>query len=135
MMKEQTSEFLLGYLFGELERKIVKDIAGKSTILNACPQGKFVAQIPLLWFGVRNPNYVHPDKRADVVSLMEELCCEVDKKLKDIFPKRIFATVPRIEKQHVFFMTTMVEDRRKMTLSQIEDALGYKITLVSEVTK
>ncbi len=135
MMQAQSTEFLLGYLFNDIERKIIKDITGKQQPYTHMPPNTFAAQIPLLWFGAKNPNYIHPSTRITLTAVANELCLELDKKLRDIFPKRIFHTIARMDGRYFVFLTTMVEDRRKLTVSQIEDLLGYKVTIVSEEDK
>lgn len=135
MMQQQSPEFLLGYLFSEQERKIIKELSGRSEPYRVSPPNQFMSQIPLLWFGVRNPYYIHPASRAPLTDLTNELCSKLDKTLKDAFPKRIFNTVVRQERQYYYFITTMTEDRRKLTVSQIEDLLGYKVTIISEEEK
>ncbi len=132
MMQQQSSEFILGYLFSEIERKVIKDISGRGPIYGHCPPNTFAAQVPLLWFGVRNPNYIHPATRVTLEALVQELCGKLDKTLQDVFTKRLFHTVVVKDKQYYRFVTTVIEDRRRMTLSQIEDALGYKVTIVPE---
>lgn len=134
MMQPQTPEFILGYLFSEIERKVIKDLTTKSGFMIS-PPNTFTAQVPMLWFGVKNSNYVHPTTRAQLTILTEELCQKLDKTLQDVFTKRLFHTVVVKDKQYYRFVTTMIEDRRRMTLSQIEDALGYKVTIVSEENK
>lgn len=134
MMKQQSPEFLLGYLFSEIERKVIKDITGRGPIYGHCPPNTFVTQVPLLWFGVKNANskFTHPLVLENTLLVAEDLCQKLDKTLQDVFTKRLFHTVVIKDKQYYKFVTTMIEDRRRMTLSQIEDALGYKVTIVSE---
>lgn len=134
MMQQQSPEFILGYLFSEIERKVIKNITTKSGFMIS-PPNTFMAQVPLLWFGVKNPNYIHPAARITLEALAQELCEKLDKTLPDAFPKRLFHTVVVKDKQYYRFVTTVIEDRRRMTLSQIEDALGYKVTIVSEEEK
>ena len=56
MMKQQSPEFLLGYLFSEIERKIIKDITGRDNSGLPRKPDTYTAQIPLLWFGITRPN-------------------------------------------------------------------------------
>lgn len=134
MMKQCSPEFIHGYLFSEIERKVIKDITDKTGLCFSLPN-TFTAHVPLLWFGIKNHNYINPTVRVTLAALTEELCKKLDETLHDAFPKRLFHTVPIQEKQYYRFVTTVIEDRRRRTLSQIEDALGYKVTIVSEEDK
>lgn len=134
MMKEQTPDFILGYLFSEIERKVIKDLTARGPI-GGCPPGAYVAQVPLLWFGIKDPRIVHA--YSPVTQLAEEVAEKLDMTLQDVVTKKLFRTVVVQDKQYFRFVTTMVEDedRKKMTLSQIENELGYKIAIVSEENK
>lgn len=132
MMKQQSPEFLLGYLFSEIERKIIKDMISRGPVYGHCPSDTYTAKIPLLWFGVKYRNCTQ-SIRANVTTLAEELCEKLDETLVDIFTNRLFHTTVSIDKQYVVFLTTsMVEDRHKLTVSQIENLLGYKIAIIPE---
>lgn len=134
MMKQQSPEFLLGYLFSEIERKVIKDITGKGPTYSHYLPNTFIAQVPLLWFGVKNASskFTHPLVLENTLLVAEDICKKLDETLHDLFTKRLFHTVVVKDNAYYKFVTTVIEDRRRMTLSQIEDALGYKVTIVSE---
>ncbi len=138
MMKQQSPEFLLGYSFSEMERKIIKDITGRDNSGIPRKPDTYTAQIPLLWFGITKPNssyHTTPMVILNVELTCEELAKKLDETLSDIFTKRKIHTVVFRERQYMKFVTTAIEDRRKLTVSQIENILGYKITIVPEETK
>lgn len=138
MMKQQSPEFLLGYLFGEMERKILKRLTDRSHVCLSGPQPDgYVVRIPLLWFGIKNATSMRVDRSAftNAMIMADELCKKLDATLSDAFTKRIINTVVQIDAQYLMFTTFCREDRRRMTLSQIENALGYKVTIVSEEDK
>ena len=138
MMKQVSPEFLLGYLFSEIERKIIKDITGGD---NSCLPRKpdtYTAQIPLLWFGITKPNssyHTTPMVMLNVECMCDDLAKKLDETLADVFTKRKIHTVVFRDREYMRFVTTAVEDRRKLTVSQIENMLGYKITIIPEGTK
>lgn len=138
MMKQQSPEFLLGYLFSEMERKIIARLQDRSNMRLSGPQPDgYVVRVPLLWFGVKNATSKFVDKHtllnAEIVA--DELCRKLDATLSDVFTKRIINTVVQKDAQYFMFTTFCRENKRRMTLSQIEDALGYKVTIVSEEDK
>ena len=137
MMKQQSPEFLLGYLFSEIERKIIKDITGRNNSGLLHKPDTYSAQIPLLWFGITRPNssYTSPMVMLNVECMCEELAKKLDETLADAFTKRKIQTVVFRDRQYMRFVTTAVEDRRRLTISQIEDQLGYKVTIISEKEK
>lgn len=132
MMKQQSPEFLLGYLFNEIERKIIKDITGRDNPGLPHKPDTYSAQIPLWWFGITRPtsNHISPMVMLNVECMCEELAKKLDETLADVFTKRKIQTVVFRDGQFMRFVTTAIEDRRKLTVSQIEDLLGYKITIV-----
>lgn len=138
MMKQQSPEFLLGYLFSVIERKIVKDVTGRDNSGLPRKPDTYAAQIPLLWFGITRPNSSYhntPMVMLNVECICDDLAKKLDETLSDVFTKRKIQTVFFRDNQYMRFVTTAVEDRRKLTVSQIEDLLGYKVTIVSEGTK
>ena len=71
----------------------------------------------------------------NVELMCEELAKKLDETLSDVFTKRKIRTVVFHDRQYMRFVTTAVEDRHKLTVSQIENLLGYKITIVPEETE
>ena len=138
MMKQVSPEFLLGYLFSEIERKIIKDITGGDNSGLPRKPNTYTAQIPLLWFGVTKPNssyYTTPMVMLNIECMCDDLAKKLDETLADVFTKRKIHTVVFRDREYMRFVTTAVEDRRKLTVSQIENMLGYKVTIVPEETK
>ena len=138
MMKQQSPEFLLGYLFSEMDRKIIKDVTGRDNSGLPHKPDTYTAQIPLLWFGITRPNSSYnttPMVMLNVECMCDDLVKKLDETLSDVFTKRKIQTVFFRNRQYMKFVTTAVEDRRKLTVSQIENLLGYKITIVPEGTK
>ena len=133
MMKQQSPEFFLGYLFSEIERKIIKDITGGDNSGLPRKPDTYTAQIPLLWFGLTRPNSSY--HTMNVECMCDDLANKLDKTLSDVFTKRKIQTVFFRDGQYMKFVTTAVDDRRKLTVSQIENLLGYKVTIVPEGTK
>ena len=140
MMKQQSPEFLLGYVFSEIERKIIKDVdvTGSDTSSLLRKPDTYTSQIPLLWFGITRPTssyHATPMVMLNIEFICEDLAKKLDETLLDEFPKRKIHTVVFQDGCYMKFVTTAVEDRRKLTVSQIEKLLGYKVTIVPEGTK
>ena len=138
MMKQQSPEFLLGYVFSEIERKIIKDITVNDNSGLLRKPDTYTSQIPLLWFGITRPTssyHATPMVMLNVELMCEDLAKKLDETLSDEFPKRKIHTVVFRDGCYMKFVTTAVENRRKLTVSQIENLLGYKITIVPEGTK
>ena len=138
MMKQQSPEFLLGYLFSEIERKIIKDVTGRDNSGLPRKPDTYDAQIPLLWYGITRPNssyHTTPMVMLNVELMCEELAKKLDETLSDVFTKRKIHTIVFRDRQYMRFVTTAIEDRRKLTVSQIENMLGYKVTIISEEEK
>ena len=115
MMKAQSLEFNIGYAFAKIE---------KAYIL-ACEQhskwftGKI--NIPLLWWD--SPCYQR-----------EEFAKRICETFKDIAPNWGIDLLVGTEKQYmvVNYRATKKNPPKKMTVEEIEKALGYKVEIVSE---
>lgn len=141
MMKQQSPDFLLGYLFSEIERKIIKDMKDMTRRDNSDLLHKsdtYNAQIPLIWFGITRPNSryeTNPSVMLNLKCMCDDIAKKLDETLSDIFTKRKIHTVFFRDKQYMKFVTTAVENSRKLTVSQIENMLGYRITIIPEGTE
>lgn len=133
MMQQQTHDFIHGYLFNEIERKIAKDLANRGSSIGLDTPNTFTAQVPLLWFGIKRP-FIVPST-SPVTAIADAIAKKLDVTLKDVFTKKVFQTVVIRDKQYFRFVTTVTTERRELTVSQIEDLLGYKVTIVSEDDK
>lgn len=135
MMKEQSVDFIEGYVFNTLDRKIFKhdQQQGVEQLFTV------EAQVPLLWMGIRNYiplSSIGKAKLQAVFNIMVDVAKSLDSKLHDIFLKKEFSTTVAQDRQYIKFFTQVRTDVvKKMTVSEIESALGYKVEIVADEIK
>lgn len=134
MMTPQSLQFIEGYVFNTLDRRIFKH--RNETKAGDINNFNVEASVPFLWFGVANPTLdVLPARervRDILAKVNNEVCQNLDNKLKCLYSKLKFSTIAVQDKQYVRFITTVMQDKRKLTVSEIEQLLGYGIEIVSE---
>ena len=109
MMKQQSSEFIIGYIFAHQELKIIKIKTYKGLILNTS-KDEVITMIPLLWFGVKNPTkHFSKPKVDEALVLANEICLKVDENLNDVFIKSTCKTTVSQYKQYLTFITKFVD--------------------------
>lgn len=126
MMKAQTLEFNIGYAFAKIDKKLFDYIKG------GC-KGILIGEvsIPKIWFGLSCSTMSNVD-----ISLSEKE--EIGVRLYDIFenanPHFYLCINIRPDKQYITidYVITRKEHPKKMTVNEIEKALGYKVEIVSE---
>lgn len=110
MMKPQSPEFIVGYIFAYQEWKILKIKINKSLILNNLKDG-VVTAVPLLWFGVKNPTSHFSKPEVDeALVLANEICLKVDETLNDVFTRSTCKTTVSQDKQYLIFITKCEEN-------------------------
>ena len=128
MMKEQKDNFLVGYLFSDIERKVFKEAQNNPMVDEI--SGSIL--IPKIWFGFpyNITNKFIEYNNTKIICVVMEL----KEVLKDFLPKwERFNIEFSSQKQYICFDFTLYKEaRRKMTLEQIEKKLGYKIELIKE---
>ena len=125
MMQKQSKDFIIGYVFSSIERKVTSLLSANTDTI----EGK--VQVPKIWFGLpcnKNPyNTIY-----DCVSYNNPLV----KTLFDLYPKVFTYFEVNIcpQEQYLVFEFKAIREelKKKMTLKQIEKELGYKIELLSE---
>ena len=126
MMHKQSLDFIVGYLFKSMYTSIFKHFnCHKSTLVEShC--------VPKIWFGLSScssiTNDITGDKKYELIQKLQDT-------LNDVYPK--FNTIcERVvpEKQYIRFdfKVTPIPEVKKMTIEEIEKALGYKIEIVSD---
>ena len=126
MMKEQSIPFIVGYLFSKMDTSIFKHFnVHKRNLIDS-------QLVPKIWFGLSSCSSVTNDIKGELKYQMKTL---LEKTLKDLYPK-FETTVIRIvpEKQFIRFDFNVkpIPEAKKMTIAEIEKALGYKIEIVSD---
>ena len=126
MMKEQSIPFIVGYLFSKMDVSITKhfNVHKRNLIESHC--------VPKIWFGLSSCSSITNDVKGELKHQMKML---LEKTLKDLYPK-FETTVIRIvpEQQYIRFDFDVkpIPEVKKMTVEEIEKALGYKIEIVSD---
>lgn len=125
MMFKQTPEFLAGYVFCNIEEKVMEFLNR-----NECERFTAYTDVPKIWFHptLMNLNGDIPEKIPNKVGTK---CCNA---LNDMFDKYVVEyKLTSLPHNIRFTFTFTKKDIPKcMTMSEIEEALGYKITLIKE---
>lgn len=128
MMKEQSLDFITGYIFSKLHISIYKHMW---TEYRKDPLTESFS-VPKIWFGLSSchstTNDIVGDKKYEMIQKLQDI-------LNDIYPE-LETTCERIipERQYIRFdfKVKYKEQTKKMTLEEIEKELGYKIEIVSD---
>ena len=122
MMKPKSVEWLSGFLFCEIERimfKVLKE--GKDENYTD------YTRIPLLWFGLKYTRTKELQKQ-----LVLYLIDHVEETLSDAFVNHTIHIHPTIERQYIRFDIHVGNRKKQLTVSQIENILGYPIEIIAE---
>ena len=128
MMNKQSLDFIVGYVFAQMCRSISKHFN------NNCTKETLVESIavPKIWFGLTSCSFITNDIAEDK---KYELIQKLHDALNDLYP-RLNTTCERIIPEKCFirfdFKVKYKEQVKKMTVEEIEKALGYKIEIVSD---
>lgn len=128
MMKAKSLDFITGYVFAKMDRSIFKQFSNndiKETLVESIT-------VPKIWFGLSSCQQVTNDIKGDEKYLLRENICEA---LNSIYP-RLETICERIIPEKCYirfdFKVKYREQIKKMTVAEVEEALGYKIEIVSD---
>lgn len=123
MMQKQTDEFIAGFIFYKADETIIK--AG----LN-CDSIEFSVQIPKIWFGFNTYTSYLTCSRIQLESLsnMKEIVINTIKQLTN---NKYKITIEVMEENQYLKFNFYLNKPKKMTVSEIEKALGYKVEIIS----
>ena len=128
MMQKQPLDFIVGYVFAKMDRSIFKQFGHndtKETLVESIT-------VPKIWFGLSSCQQVTNDIKGDEKYILRENICEA---LNSIYP-RLETICERIIPEKCYirfdFKVKYKEQVKKMTVEEIETALGYKIEIVSD---
>lgn len=124
-MKQQSKEFIAGYVFSAMEYKILKQLKSENII-----SGKI--QVPKIWFGLPCSKNVVNTLPSHLKEYYEKALVEL---LHDFLPVFNYFTVHIYPKEQYMLFEFLIQKKelvKEMTLKQIENKLGYKIKLISE---
>ena len=128
MMKEQSLDFIVGYVFARMDNSIYKHM------WTECRKDPLVESfsVPKIWFGLSS---CHSYTNDIIGSKKYELIQKLTDTLNALYPK-LETVCERIvpEKQYIRFdfRVKYRETIKKMTVSEIEEVLGYKIEIVGD---
>ena len=127
-MQKQSLDFIAGYVFAKMDRSIFKQFSNndtKETLVESIT-------VPKIWFGLSSSQQVTNDIKGDEKYILRENICEA---LDSIYP-RLETICERIIPEKCYirfdFRVKYKEQIKKMTVEEIEEALGYKIEIVSD---
>ena len=126
MMQGKSLDFITGYVFAKMDRSIFKHFnVRKDTLVEShC--------VPKIWFGLSSCQQVTNDIKGDEKYLLRENICEA---LNSVYP-RLETICERIIPEKCYirfdFRVKYREKIKKMTVAEVEEALGYKIEIVSD---
>ena len=126
MMKKQSLDFIVGYLFNTMDKNIFKHFnCHKSTLVES-------HRIPKLWFGLSSchdiTNDIISEEKYELIQKLQNGLNQLYPELETICEK----IVPENQFIRFYFRVKYRELVRKMTVREIEKALGYKIEIVSD---
>ena len=125
MMQKQSKDFIIGYVFSSIERKVTPLLSANIDTIG----GK--VQVPKVWFGL--PCSKDLD---NTIYDCTSYTCPIVNTLRDLYSKvfAYFSTNLYPQEQYMIFEFKVMKEnpKKKMTLKQIEKELGYKIELISE---
>ena len=128
MRTQKSIEWLSGYVYNTLENKCFK-------ILHYNSWDKENVKIPLakVLFGLsasKNPEITIDDETK------EKLYFAIFNNINEIFADRFnFEILIYPENQYIWVEITMTRKPKKMTIKEIEHALGYKVEVIDEPAK
>ena len=128
MMQKQTKDFIIGYVFSNIENKVTP-LLSTANINSIEIEGK--VQVPKIWFGLSCSKDLD-----NTIYDCTSYTCPIVKTLYDLYSKVLtyFSVNLYPQEQYMIFDFKVMkeEPKKKMTLKQIEKELGYKIELISE---
>ena len=128
MMQKQSLDFIVGYVFAKVDKAIFKHFWTYEH------KNELIVSIdtPKIWYGLTSCSSVTVDITGDK---KYELIQKLNDTLNSLYPK-LDSVCDKItpEKQYLkfHFRVKYREQVKKMTIEEIEKALGYKIEIVSD---
>lgn len=143
MMKNMNKDFLIGYIFNDLDRKFVKAIKGDAnkSELEKSRSYSINTQVPLNWFGDYNHNKMTIESRRDIAANGLRIL-EVTKGLKEIFAETavghnfsfdIYSNLS--EDRYVNIVMDMRRNLKELTMKELEKIVGYPFKIVEKKVK
>lgn len=130
MMQQKTTDWLCGYIFRSSEKELFEAIRRKEVITSAS------VRIPSLWIVGKRLQFDHGLVFEKFTDISKEVCRQLKNDLHDMYEKYDFEiSVSKIDQYYVRFYIVGRRIVKEMTLSEIENILGYSIKIVPETIK
>ena len=143
MMKNMGMDFIVGYAFNTLERKIIKALKedeNKSDIEKSRIYSADVS-IPLQWFGEYDVNRMTQKSKEDI-AVWSRSVRDVTDRLKDIFADTAFGRNFKIDifshlsdGRYVNIVMDMIRNLKELTMEELEKIVGYPFKIVEKKVK
>ena len=128
MMQIQSSDFIVGYVFARVDKAIFKHFwtyEHKNELIVSI-------EVPKIWFGLTSCSSVTNDitggKKYEFIQKLTDTLNNLYPKLDCVCEK----ITPENQYLRFHFRVKYREQVKKMTIEEIEEALGYKIEIVSD---
>lgn len=128
MMKPQSLDFIVGYLFSRMDKYIFEHFNA-----NQCEEALVVSiNIPKIWFGLTSSHDITNDLKGFQKYAIRVAICET---LTDMYPK-LESCCGKIVADNQYirfdFEVKYKEVVKKMTITEIESILGHKIEIIGD---
>ena len=143
-MKNMSKDFIVGYVFNDLDRKFVRAIKGdeNKSALEKSRSYSINTQVPLCWFG----DDYDPDKMTqnskEYIAVFGRSVTEVISELKVIFAETgvghnfsfdIYSNL--FEGRYVNIAMDMTRNLKELTMEELEKIVGYPFKIVEKKVK
>ena len=128
MMQKQSLDFIVGYVFAKVDKGIFKHFwtyEHKNELLVSI-------DVPKIWFGLTScssvTNDITGDKKYELIQKLTDTLNSLYPKLDCVCDK----ITPENQYLKFHFRVKYREQVKKMTVAEVEKALGYKVEIVSD---
>ena len=142
-MKNMGMDFIVGYVFNDLDRKFVKAIKGDVN-KSELEKSRFYSintQVPLCWFGEYDADKMTQKSKEDL-AVWGKSVREVTDRLKDIFAETavghnfsfdIYSNL--FEDRFVNIVMDIKRNVKELTMEELEKIVGYPFKIVEKKVK
>ena len=128
MMQKQSLDFIIGYVFAKVDKAVFKHFwtyEHRNELIVSI-------DVPKSWFGLTScssvTNDITGDKKYEMIQKLNDTLNSLYPKLDSVCDK----ITPENQYLKFHFRVKYREQVKKMTVAEVEEALGYKIEIVSD---
>ena len=143
-MKNMSKDFIVGYVFNDLDRKFVKAIKGdeNKSKLEKSRSYSINTQVPLCWFGDDYDADKMTQNSKEYIAVFGRSVTEVISELKVIFAETgvghnfsfdIYSNLS--EDRYVNIVMDMTRNLKELTMEELEKIVGYPFKIVEKKVK